>query len=111
MESAAITDVQSFAIEMLFRVLKVNPVNRTCEEYQQIIDKIPSSLKVTTGMINDELRTYSKTDEFKSRKFCRFRAGDKIAHEEEAYPTSISRETVRLALTIPVWRRQRGSAE
>jgi len=109
MASAAITDVQAFAMEMLFRVRNENPVNRTWEEYQQICAKIPSNLKVVTGMINDELRTYSQTDEFKSRKFCRFRAGDEIIRYE-TYPNSISIETVRQALIAYGWREPRKRA-
>jgi hypothetical protein len=109
MNADAITQIQSFAMELLFRALGINPYNRTSEEYEEIMSDMPKSLKVLHGIVNDELARYSQTEEFKSRQFCRFKAGDTIVRYE-SFPTSISVETTRQALTNFGWREPRKRA-
>jgi hypothetical protein len=104
-----ITQIQSFAMELLFRALDFNPINRTWEEYEEIMRQMPKGLKVLHGIVNDELARYSQTEEFKSRQFCRFKAGDTIVRYE-SFPTSISAETIRQALTNYGWREPRTRA-
>jgi hypothetical protein len=98
-----ITQIQQFALEMLFRALKVNVHDRTMAEYVEISQLIPASMKVVTSIINNELARYSQTEEFKRREFTRFTSGDKIVHYER-YPTTVSLETVRKALINSRWR-------
>ena len=106
MKRGDITEIQSFAMSLLFRALNENVINRTWDEYERIRSRIPKDLKVVCGLINDELRRYASTDEFKTREFCRFKAGHNIIRYER-YPTSISSETVRQALINFGWRTPR----
>ena len=93
-------------MEMLFRALNINPNNRTSDEYVEIKRQIPRNLKVVHGIVNDELARHSHSEEFKSRQFCRFKAGDEIIRYE-TFPTSISMETIRQALINYGWREPR----
>ena len=93
-----ITQTQNFAIEMLGRALGVSTYCRTMEEAISTGSLFPRSVKLAHYLINEELRKYSQTEEFKARQFTRFKAGDTIVRYE-FYPTRISPETVRQALT------------
>ena len=108
MQRGPITQIQTFAMELLFRALNENPINRTPSKYEAIKSRIPKDLKVVHAIINDELAKYSLTEEFKLREFTRFKASDKIVRYE-SYPTSISIETVRQGLINYGWRTPRGT--
>ena len=97
-----LTQIQCFALEMLFRRLGESRHIRSFDDMVRKIELIPKSLKQVRYLVNDELRRYSKTAEFERREFCRFKAGHKIIRYEK-YPASISRETIRQALLNSGW--------
>ena len=101
-----LTSAQNFALSLLFDALKVDRINRTPEEYEQIKAQLPN-LKQAHHLINEHLREFAEAGFFSNCQICRFKAGDKIIRYEP-YPTSISIETVRLALNAAGWRAQRG---
>ena len=103
-----LTQIQCFALEMLFRRLGESRLIRSSEDMVRKIELIPKSLKQVHHLINDERRSYSQTAEFEEREFCRFKAGDEIIRYEK-YPASISRETIRQALLNSGWWLPRGT--
>lgn len=94
-----LTQIQWFALKILFQALGINPYARP---FVETINSIPRSLKRVHYLVNTELARYSKTEEFQHMEFCRFRAGDKVCKYEK-YPTTISRETIRQALVNSGW--------
>jgi hypothetical protein len=97
------TAIQSLAVSLLLNAMGEDPYNRTAEEYEAIKSRIPKNLKVVHHLVNERLGRFAATDEFRRSRFCRFRAGDKVIREE-AYPMSISAETIRRGLILYGWR-------
>ena len=103
-----LTQIQCFALEMLFRRLGETSTHTIVRRHGAKDRAYSESLKQAHHLINDELRSYSQTAEFKEREFCRFKAGDEIIRYEK-YPASISRETIRQALLNSGWWPPRGT--
>jgi hypothetical protein len=103
--SAQPTAVQDLALDLLFGALGVYPINRTPEDYEEIKSRIPN-LKRAHHLVNRRLAELAGTPEFERTRICRFKAGDTIIREEPL-PTSISIETIRLALNANGWRAHR----
>ena len=103
------TEIQAFAMGLLYRALGEDTINRTPDDYELIKSRIPTNLKRVHQIIIDELARYAQTDEFKKSQFCRFKAGDEIIRFE-SYPTSISIETVNQALIVCGWRQPRSAS-
>jgi hypothetical protein len=101
-----LTPAHNLALSLLFDALGMNRANRTHEEYQRIKAALPP-LKQLHYRINERLQTLTEAGFFANAQICRFKAGHKII-QYEPYPTSISIETVRQALTWAGWREPRG---
>jgi hypothetical protein len=104
-----LTPVQDIAVNLAFAVMGERRINRTFDEYMAIAAKFPP-LKVLTFKINQLLQLlHNGSNGAPLPEICRFKAGNQVI-EYEAYPRSISYETVRKALAIlgmrePRWRK------
>jgi hypothetical protein len=99
------TAIQSFAVSVLLDALGEDPCNRMAEEYEEIKSLIPKDLKVAHWLVNRRLGTLWRRGTFHKWKVCRFRAGDTVI-VDDAYPTSISVETIRQGLVLYGWREE-----
>jgi hypothetical protein len=90
------TSAENVAIDIAFELMGESRFNRTTEEYIEIAAQLPS-LKTLHGLINDRLAEMKKAG-IAQFKVCHFKAGDQYPQFKE-YPTSVSLETVRSALT------------
>jgi len=70
-----LTEIEHFALEMLFRALGAKPFNGSFEDMLHTIELIPRSPKQVHYLITEELKVYARTEEFKRREFCRFKTG------------------------------------
>lgn len=88
--------IQDIAINLVFDVMKETRVNRTTAEYMRISEKLPP-LKELHYLINVRLKELHQTGNLP--EILRFKAGyERIVYEP--YPSEISYETLRAALTI-----------
>ena len=90
------TSAENVAIDIAFELMGESRFNRTTEEYMEIAERLPP-LKRLHGLINDRLAEMKKAGDAQF-KICHFKPGDQYPHYRE-YPTSVSLETVRSALT------------
>ena len=90
------TSRENLAISIAFDLLGESRYNRTHEEYMAIAARLPP-LKKLHGIINDRLAEISKSG-IPQDKICHFKTGDEYIHYKD-FPTSLSLETVRSALT------------
>jgi hypothetical protein len=101
------TPVEDIALNLAFAVMGESRINRSFEEYLAIAARLPP-LKVLTFEINELLGQLHKRYGAQLPQLCRFKAGDeRITYEP--YPSTISYQTVRTALTAaglrqPRWR-------
>lgn len=89
------TSAENVAIDIIFQLMGESRINRTYEEYMAIKNRLPP-LKILHFDINRRLREIVATSKA-PYKICHFKSGDQYIWYEE-YPTSVSIETVRLAL-------------
>jgi hypothetical protein len=103
-----ITENQSLINSLLYRASGVKCSGRG-EEFATIAKLIAKGLKRVHGLINDELARCWRSGELESAQRCRFKADHRIIRYE-AYPKSLSIETVRQALINYGWRMPRRRA-
>jgi hypothetical protein len=102
------TSKERIAINLAFEWLGESPFNRTPREYRAIWNRLPK-LAALHAYINQRLQEIA---EQKAAPYliCRFQPGDRAIRYED-FPTSLSRETIRTALTkffgMPIGRRCR----
>jgi hypothetical protein len=92
-----LTSEMHIALNHIFDFMGESRFNRTAEEYLDIIRRLPP-LKRCHGIVNDRLREIAKSGTA-PYEICPFRAGDQSVWYKP-YPTSLSLETVRLALVL-----------
>jgi hypothetical protein len=90
-----LTSKQNVALNIIFDDLGESRFNRSAEEYLGISRRLPT-LKRLHGMVNDRLQETAKSGAA-PYEICPFMAGDQEIWYKP-YPTSLSQETVRLAL-------------
>src|ERR1043166_7439016 len=97
-----LTPIQNIALSFAFAVLGESQVNRTHDEYMAIASKMEKmGLKRLLHKINCALKELHKCDGCGGAglpEILRFKAGDTL-FVCEPYPTAISYETLRAALT------------
>jgi hypothetical protein len=102
------TPIQDIALNLIFVVMGESRINRTYDEYMAIAKRLPP-LKVLTSEVNrllKEIHRRAASDGILLPELCRFKAGDqRITYE--AYPTTISIETIREALVVAGMREPR----
>jgi hypothetical protein len=104
-----LTAIQDIAVNLVFVVMGERQTNRTLQEYQAIATTLPA-LKALVYDVNKQLKWMHKRSACSGiplPEICRFNAGDK-RYTFEAYPRSISYETLRRALIVAGLRRPRG---
>jgi hypothetical protein len=99
------TPIENIVLNAVFHLMNEERFDRTHKEYMQIADRLPA-LKVLHGQINDMLGQIA-ADGAAPYEICRFKAGDE-RYRYEPFPTTVSLETVRSALTVAGMRKQRG---
>jgi hypothetical protein len=90
------TSRENLALDIAFELMGESRLNRTHDEYMAIAARLPP-LKKLHGMINDRLAEMKKAG-IAPYEICHFKAGDQYVRYEK-FPTSLSLETVRSALT------------
>jgi hypothetical protein len=90
-----LTSEQNVALNIIFDDLGESRFNRSAEEYLAISRRLPP-LKLLHGIVNDRLQETAKSGTA-PYEICPFMAGDR-AIWYKPFPTSVSQETVRLAL-------------
>ena len=90
-----LTSEQNVALNIIFDDLGESRFNRSAEEYLAISRRLPP-LKLLHGIVNDRLQETAKSGTA-PYEICPFMAGDQEIWYKP-YPTSLSQETVRLAL-------------
>jgi hypothetical protein len=90
------TSRENIAIDIAFDLLGESRINRTHEEYMEIASRLPP-LKKLHGLINDRLAEMKKKG-IAPYEICHFKRGDQY-YRYEKFPSSLSLETVRSALT------------
>jgi hypothetical protein len=98
------TPIENVVLDIAFDLIGESRINRTHDEYMQIAARLPT-LKVLHHMVNERLNKIAAEGDA-PYEICRFKAGDK-RHQYEPFPTSVSLETVRNALTVAGMRKQR----
>jgi hypothetical protein len=98
------TPIENIVLDIAFELMGESRINRTTDEYMQIAARLPP-LKVLHSRINERLGKMTAAGEV-TYEICRFKAGDK-RYEYEPFPTSVSLETVRNALTVAGMRKKR----
>lgn len=89
-----LTSEQSLALSVIFQIMGESRVNRSRAEYMHIASSLPP-LKVLHLQVNEYLQ--NNADWLSKAKVCNFKAGDRSIWYKP-HPTSISIETIRLAL-------------
>ena len=84
---------EDLALDLIFGFMGESRINRTIEDYEAIIAKLPR-IKVLHGYINDRLKQLTENLPY---QLCYFKAGDRRSYYAD-FPKSISIETVRSAL-------------
>ena len=102
--SKHLTSQENLALNLIFGCLGESRFNRTPEEYEAIISKLPP-LKVLHADINDRLKDWAEAG-FAPYEICYFRAGDEHIWYE-SFPKSLSIETCRSALVKSGMRKKR----
>jgi hypothetical protein len=91
-----LTPIENIALDLIFAYMGEARENRTSDEYMRIASSLPP-LKVLHYQVNTRLQEIQKSGTA-PYQICRFRAGDtRIVYEE--FPTAISIEVIRTALT------------
>ena len=91
-----LTPIQDIALSLVFDVMNEGRINRTTAEYMRIAENLPA-LKELHFLINARLKELHQDGNLP--EILRFKAGHKrIVHEP--FPSKISCETMRAALTI-----------
>jgi hypothetical protein len=99
------TPYQNIALDLTFLVMGEERINRTQEEYFDIAARLPP-LKQLTHLVNERLKEVHEKQGDLLPQICRFKAGhERIVYEP--FPTRISYETLRAALTISGMRNRR----
>jgi hypothetical protein len=98
------TSAENVAIDIAFELMGESRYNRTTEEYMEIAARLPP-LKRLRGQINDRLAEM-KMQGVAPYEICHFKRGDQYPRNEK-FPSSVSLETVRSALT-KIGMRERG---
>jgi len=99
------TSREELALNIIFDSMGESRFNRTHDEYLAIASRL-QPIKALHGMINDRLAAMAAAGEA-PYQICHFKKGDKYP-TYEAFPTSVSIETVRSALTKSGMRMPRG---
>lgn len=99
------TSREDLALNIIFELVGESRYNRSDDEYMAIAAKL-APLKVLHGMINDHLAHMAAAGEA-PYQITHFKKGDRYPVYED-FPTSVSLETVRSALTKIGMRMPRG---
>jgi len=99
------TSKENLALDLIFGLMGESRINRTYDEYMAIASRLPP-LKVLHGKINDRLCEMAAAG-IRPYQICHFKGGDRYPLYED-FPTSVSLETVRSALTKIGMRQPRG---
>jgi hypothetical protein len=90
------TPIEDIVLNIAFDLMGESRVDRTHKEYMEIAARLPP-LKVLHGQINDRLREMAAAG-IAPYEICPFKKGDQhIWHK--SFPTSVSLEAVRSAMT------------
>ena len=90
------TSKEDLALDLIFESRGESRINRTYDEYMAIASRLPP-LKVLHADINKRLSEMAKAG-IAPYQICHFKAGDHYPRYCD-FPTSVSLETVRSALT------------
>jgi hypothetical protein len=90
------TSKENIAINIIFEWMEESRYNRTYDEYMEIARKLPK-LAACHAYVNQRLKEYAKSDNPPFQAICYLKAGDKKI-EYHPFPTSLSMETIRMAL-------------
>jgi hypothetical protein len=98
------TSRENIVLDIIFELMGESRINRSYDEYMEIASRLPP-LKVLQHDVNERLRTMA-ADGTAPYQICHFKKSDRY-NRYEAYPTSVSLETVRSALTKAGMRKTR----
>jgi hypothetical protein len=90
------TSKENIVIDLVFEWLGESRINRTQAEYDAIIARVPKD-EAVHAYVSEKLRLMA-SDGAARYEICYFKRGDRRKPWYEAFPTSLSRETVRTAL-------------
>ena len=90
------TSVHNIVINLLYESLNESRFNRTWEEYVSIAQRV-HKVDAVHAYVNQRLKEFKASENPPFDAICYFKKGD-IGISYKAFPTSISRETVREAL-------------
>ncbi len=85
------------ALSLVFSAVSEERCNRSMGDYLEIASRLPL-LRILVGLVNEELKKRHKRDEV-PLAICRFRPGDRVIRYDPV-PTSISKQTIRIALNL-----------
>lgn len=88
--------LQEFGVDLLLETFEEHRFNRSPKDYERLIALIPP-LKQAYYLANRRLDELHKAGQLKERLICHFKAGD-LKPRYEAYPKTISMETLRQGL-------------
>ena len=89
------TSAENIALHLIFERMRESQYDRTKEEYDAIIEKLPP-IKVLHAYVNDRLQEIADAGSA-PYQICHFKPGDRYIRYED-FPESVSIETVRSAL-------------
>jgi hypothetical protein len=89
------TSAENIALDLIFHWLGEERCNRTMDEYRSIAKRLPK-LEALHAYVNEMLGDLARAGRAPFQ-ICHFKKGDKYIKFVD-FPTSVSRETVRLAL-------------
>jgi hypothetical protein len=93
--SQFLTSKENIALNLIFEWMGESRFNRTMDEYISIASRLPK-LEALHAYVNQRLQEMADAGE-SPYEISYFRPGDRY-HRSKEYPTSLSIETVRLAL-------------
>lgn len=102
------TSKENIALNIIFGLMGESRFDRTIQEYMEIATRLPP-LKTLHHEVNKVLQEMSAAG-YAPHDICHFKAGDEFIRFER-FPTSMSSETIRSALTksgmrMPKYRRK-----
>jgi len=101
------TSKEDIVIDLVFGWLGESRINRTQAEYEAIIARVPKD-EAVHSYVNQKLRELAQRGVV-PYEICYFKHGDRHPWYQ-SFPTSLSRETVRTALTKSGLRRSKKRA-
>jgi hypothetical protein len=94
--SSFLTSKENIAVNLIYEWLGESRTNRTYDDYMEIASRFPK-LEACYAHVNQRLREMAQAG-IAPYGICYFKAGDRYPWHED-FPTSLSMETIRTALT------------